>query len=83
MATYTAKRLKFIEQGDFMFKVGFIHRDKYNLETQELSKSTSDSDCLSAIKDTIVSWEENAALTNYESVKSQYDGKNVDITVDN
>jgi hypothetical protein len=72
----TIETIHFNEQGDFEFKVSFMYSG-HNLETVAMPRTTAKADIVKEIMRVVNEWEAQRADTNYQSLKTQYEGKTV------
>lgn len=74
MTTYTITSLLFRETTDFTFRVSFSYSG-VPLETPDMSRTATTDEIKGVIANTVDAYVGKRADTNYQSLKTQFDGK--------
>lgn len=72
------EQIKFIESGDYQYQINFMYDGK-NLQTGNIDKSAEQKDVVEIIKAVISDFDTRRAKSNYEALKSNFEGKSVNI----
>ncbi len=81
MASYVINNIAFKENGDYLFRLAFTYSG-VPMETPDISRSATTADIQGVIANTIEIYVNKRADTNYQNLKTSFDGKsNVTITV--
>lgn len=72
------EQIKFIETSPYSYQLNFIY-DGNNLQTQNIDKSATQANVVTIVKDFVNAFDSRRAKTNYDNLKTIFDGKTVNI----
>lgn len=72
------EQIKFIENSPYDYRLNFIY-DGNNLETNNIDKTATQAEVVTIVKNIVNDYDARRAKTNYNNLKSAFEGKSVNI----